>query len=377
MRQHAMAMAERFERYLGDQYRVTNQEALARYLPDLDNARAALDWCAGPEGDRQLQIRLTGAIGLMWIDAGLRPEGRRRVQAAIDQIDESTPPHLEARLIGRWAWLANPAVGPRELAANARAVQLWRSLGDKKELFAALCNQIRFQTYDGEIAQAIDQLREAETLFDPSWPPRLRMTLLFTRSWVDQVQGRYDESRRWNMEILELADARHDEYMAVVASISIEQNAAASGRLEESVARNRDLQQRLRKNQATAASIEYFVAGNLAISLTRLGLVDEALTAARAALVLLEKADRVFDLLDQSVLLAAKRGRPEDGARIFGCSERIHALEHLGRDRVDEQVYAECVTALHSALAPDQLARLMREGESMSVDEAVRLAQRA
>ena len=377
MRQHAVAMAERFERHLDDLYRLTKQEALVRYLPDLDNARAALDWCGRPDGDRRLQIRLTGAIGLLWNDAGLRPEGQRRVLAAIEQIDESTPPHLEARLLVRWAWLAHPAVGPRELAANARAVQLWRSLGDRKELFAALCNQIRFQTYCGEIAQATDNLEEAESLFDPSWPPGARLALLMTRSWVLQVQGRYDESLRWNVEILERANARGDEYMAVAALINIEQNAAVSGRLEESVMRNRELQQRLRKSQATVASCEHFVAANLAISLTRLGLLDEALAAARAALVSLEKADRVFDLLEQSVLLAARRGRVEDAARIFGCSERTFAREHLRRDKVEQQQHAECVAALHAALAPDELARLMREGESMSVDEAVRLAQRA
>jgi hypothetical protein len=99
-------------------------------------------------------------------------------------------------------------------------------------------------------------------------------------------------------ETLQLANSLDDKRMAVAALIYLEQSAAALGRLEESVARGRDLARRIRDDRFLRSGIENIVLSNLSMSLILLGQTDEALELARRAYPLVEQAGRVLDLLD-------------------------------------------------------------------------------
>jgi len=263
LRSHAEAALAVFEGSLKDEYVLSTQARLERYLPDLDNARAALDWSAGADGDAQLQIALTGAIAWIWVSAGLRPEGLRRTKLAMARIEPATAPHLEARLLGSWSGMAHPEAGPQELAANARAVELYRALGDRRALYAALCQQGRTLSRCHQPEQAELALQEAVQTSETSWPPALRAPLLIARSWLLYRQARFEEGTRAVEEMLELATALDDKRMALAALIYLEQIAAAQGRLEESVARGRDLAKRVRRDRFLRSGIENIVLGNL------------------------------------------------------------------------------------------------------------------
>src|SRR5882762_4335775 len=309
LRRHAEAVLAVFEGSLKDEYLLSTQARLERYLRDLDNARAALDWSAGAGGDAQLQIALTGAIAWIWVSAGQRPEGLRRTRWAMARIEPATAPHLEARLLGSWSGMAHPEAGPQELAANARAVELYRALGDRRALYAALCQQGRTLSRCHQPEQAELALQEAVQTSETSWPPALRAPLLIARSWLLYRQARFEEGTRAVEEMLELATALDDKRMALAALIYLEQIAAAQGRLEESVARGRDLAKRVRRDRFLRSGIENIVLGNLSMSLTLSGEIDEALELARLAYPLVEQAGRVLDMLDSHALLAFKRGR--------------------------------------------------------------------
>jgi len=73
---------------------------------------------------------------------------------------------------------------------------------------------------------------------------------------------------RVDEEALQLANALDDKGMAVAALIYLEQSAAALGRLEESVARGRDLARRIRDDCFLRSGIENIVLSNLSMSLT-------------------------------------------------------------------------------------------------------------
>ncbi len=113
LRSHAEAILAVFEQSRRDEFVLPMQARLYRYLPDLDNARATLDWSAGAAGDAQLHIALAGAIAWIWVDAGLRPEGVRRTQSAVARIEPGTPPGLEARLLSSLTRVAFPKAGPQ------------------------------------------------------------------------------------------------------------------------------------------------------------------------------------------------------------------------------------------------------------------------
>ncbi len=374
MRSHAEAVLAVFDRSCADEFELPKKTRLERYLPDLDNARAALDWAAAT--DKPLQIALAGATAWIWDDAGARPEGVRRTRAALAAVGPDTAPYREARLLVMWPVLAHPAVGPEEIAALIRAADLYRRLGERPLLYAALCRQARHQPYVGELDAAERALQEADRLFDPAWPPRLRVAWLSALSYLRETQGRVEESVAIGEELLRLSKELNDWQMRVGSLINLEQSVATLGRLEESVARGHELLELLQHERSLRGGNEHHVLVNLNMSLIRLGRVDEALALSRRILPIKEKAGRVHDLVDQCGLLAFKRGHIADAARMLGCAERGFATEHLRRDPVEQIVLRALVDGLREALPAAELAALKEEGASMSYEDAVRLALR-
>ena len=375
-RSHAEAVLAVFEGSLEEEYVLPTQARLERYLPELDNARAALDWSAGASGDAQLQIALTGAIAWIWVSAGLRPEGMRRTRAAMARIAPSTAPHWVARLLGSWSRLAHPEIGPEELAADARAVELYRTLGDRRALFTALCFQGRAQANRRRAQEAEVALHEAEQIFDSTWPPALRIPLLIARSQLFSGQGRFEDGSGVEQELLQLAIALDDKRLTLYALILLEQSAASLGRWEESVARGRDLVERIQRDRSLRSGLENFVFSNLSYSLTALGEIDEALEMARRAYPAVEKAGRVMELLDPFALLAFKRGRIGDAARMLGRADMRYPTSNVPRYPVEQKLHDMLVLELQGAMPPDELSRLMKEGEVLSDEVAVCLALR-
>jgi tetratricopeptide (TPR) repeat protein len=376
MRRHAEALLAVFEESLEAEYVLSTQARLERYLPDLDNARAALDWSAGTSGDPQLHIALAGAIGWIWFDAELRPEGLRRTQAAIATIGPSTPPHLEARLLASWPLLAHPIVGARELAALARAIEIYRQLGDRRPLFAALSRQVKYLLYRDRREEAELSLQEAERLFDADWPPAIRSELLFALGTLRDTQGRFEEGIAAHEEILRRATTLNNNGLALKALINLEQGEAALGRLESSVARGRAMIRLMREDRSLRSGNEHFVLKNLHMSLVRLGAIDEALEVMRALHPVLERVGRTYELMEPCALLALKRGRPDDGARLLGYADLDFSTNDIGRDPVEQLLRESLVQGLRDALPAAELSRLLEEGEGLSDEDALRLALR-
>jgi predicted ATPase/DNA-binding winged helix-turn-helix (wHTH) protein len=374
LRAHAAAVLAIFENSHVEGYSLTMAARVDRYLPDLDNARAALDWSAGPVGDDALHVALAGAVAWLWVEVNLRPEGLQRTRAALTLIDPTTPPRLEAVLVGSCSRLAFPIVGPEELAANARAVELYRTLADPQALFAALCYQSRRLVDCGLIDQAEVGLLEADGLFEPGWPPACRRTLLLARASVSAARGHYERSAAALDELRRLATNLGDRSMEMTALVTLEQNAALMGRIEESVARGRELLDLIEKDRSSRGCQEHVVLSNLFMALTKLGSLDDALEIARRAMPLVQKVDRLCDLMDPCALYALKRGRPDDAARILGRADSAFAASNMRRYFVEQQLHAEVMHLLDGALLPDRLAGLLSEGAALDDADVIERA---
>lgn len=373
LHRHAQAVLAVFEASLEDEYFLSTHARLERYLPDLDNARAALDWSTGVNGNAQMLIALTGAIAWIWVSAAQRPEGLRRTRQAMACIGADTPRQLEARLMGAWSGMAHPESGPEELAADARAVDLFRALGDTRALFVALCRQGRTLARAHQLDQADAALNEAAAMADPRWPPALRATMLQARAWWLWRSGRIEEGVTYGQEWLEVANAMGEKRIALSALVHLEQSAALLGRWEESVALGRELLQRMRQDRFLRSGIENLVLGNLSMALTALGELDEALAMARAAYPLVFQAGRVMELLDPFALLTFKRGRVHDAARMLGRSDLRYAQGSFRRELVEQNIRDELMRLLRTALTEQEISRLLKEGEALSDEEGVQL----
>ena len=373
LRGHAEATLAIFEASDADAATLPTHRRLARYLPDLDNARVALDWAAGEGGDAELHVALAGAMAWIWARAGLRLEGMRRTERALAAVGAATPPHLEARLQSAWLSVALPLTGAREAAAEARALALYRQLGDQRRLYTLLCERCMAQCLCHDLDEAERALAEAEALWQADWPPAMRAAGLNARGWLCSAKGRHEDSLTAYAELIRLARALGDKLLEVTALINQEQAVAMLGRWQESAALGSELVRRLQEEHFPGGGGIETAMLNLCIALTQSGALDEALDVARRVRPLLGKTGALSEALDPFALLAFERGDPACAARIVGRADARYSGGALKRHSVEQALRDALMQVLRRTLPAETLQRLLREGEALTDEEAVAL----
>jgi predicted ATPase/DNA-binding winged helix-turn-helix (wHTH) protein len=370
-RRHAQALLQLFERSCANRFEATAQVRLARYLPDLDNVRAALEWCAGPAGDPDMLVALTGAAAWLWPLIGQRPEGIRYARAAMGALRPGTPAALEARLQSEWCTTVYPLSGPREMRAADRAVVLYRAVGDRLGLYVALANFSRALALNGHFAQAEAALHEASQLPQPHWPPASAWPALVARGALRSMQGRHEETLQLYQACLDLGKAVGDMQLIMDALISLEQAASALGRVDEAVQRGRELVAWL-KLQGLRSGEDVAVA-SLASALMEQGSLNEALATAREAVPLLRRSEGLLGQLDAFALLGFKRGKLTQAARVLGYADSQYAGLGSPREPHEKRVRDMLLAELRRQLDPQDIQDLMAQGAKLDAEEATRL----
>jgi predicted ATPase/DNA-binding winged helix-turn-helix (wHTH) protein len=366
LRRHAQATRAQFARVIDDFWIVPSQERKRRYLPDIDNLRAALDW-AREAHDGELLVALTGAAAWLLAARSLRLEALRRCEEALALVDANTPPALEARLQLARAAMAWPRYEAGERAALARAVSLHRALGNRMALFLSLAQLAINEVRIGEIAAAERAIQEMVTLHDEAWPPGLRSELHKARFWLLAYSNRVESARVPLDEMLRLAEAAGDDGIRMIALQYQEQVAMTLGQPEEAVARGRALLEVVRSERFSP--MWALTAGNLGTALTELGRLDEALPLLRESSALERQRGLLWQGLDVLALLALRQQRTEDAARVLGRSDAASKLRFGSEERIRRLVESE----LRQVLSDDELQRLMAEGANLSDEEATRI----
>jgi len=373
LRRHAQAMVAVFERSDAQQWTVPNSTRMQRYLPDLDNLRAALDWASSGVGDAELQIALTGPAAWIFRNVGQRVEGLRRCEVAIAHICPATAPKFEARLIRAWLQLIYPRIGAREMTAAARAVELHRAQGDRPQLMAALAEYGVYLAVSGAHSQAKQAFDEADEMYDPAWPAALRMWAMRGRLWLLLRQDRVEEAHALARNGLALARATGDSYLICRVLVAISQGAFMVRRLAEAVGYGREAVALVR-NDRLGGRMARFALGHLSLVLTELGQLDEALALAREILPSLARSYHVLNFLDAFALLALRRGRIADAARVLGRADFQYDLLREARRPGEERARKVLLDGLRKDLPAADLDLLLKEGADLSDDEAARLA---
>jgi len=370
---HAQAMLAAFQQSRDEYWTSTTGARVDRYAADVDNLRAALDWAAA-SGEAELAIALAGASSWIWPHIGLHTEGLRRCDQAIRLVGASTPPELEARLhlgyleVGRNKSLAAQVAR----ASGARAIALYRSLGDERSLFVALSECARSLAGAGDTAGAAALVNEAGELFDPAWPAALKHPLLTARAFIFAESHQLAEARVAWEERLQLERSIGETRFATITLTNLVDAVFAEGDVSEAITRGRELVALIRRERFT--TWESFALANLSAALTAAGELEEALTRAREALPLLQQQGAAWSFLDHFALLTFKRGRPEDAARIVGCAEEVNQRSGYVRQFNEQRARNQVLDALRGRLEPGEIERLMEEGRRLTADEAARLA---
>jgi predicted ATPase/transcriptional regulator with XRE-family HTH domain len=345
---------------------------------DVYNWRAVLQWALADRRDVLLGQRLAAML-----PAGSMPlEARQWVTAALDQVDDATPPSLTGRL---WFAQAMCAFALREfgstVTASERAIAAYREAGDLTEV--ALANNIAGHALAtlGRVAEAKGLIEEAMAIARSLGNDRLTAWTLRCLAHAYARDGDVASARNYLAEALpayrssftrdDLAFAINDlgtyEFCAGKAEIAL-----VHAREMLSIARARD-SKRVIVTALDAASTY----------LTKLGRYVEAEDLAREALQLASR-DRlevfvayalqsiaVIDVLKADSLSGSEFVVYERSTRLLGCVDALLIAMGSSRLMIHEQLHDRAVRALQEALGHERLAELTEAGAQISRDMAV------
>jgi len=369
-RRHAQYFRALFEGALDEWPRMPDADWLAKYVPELANIRAALDWALGRDGDFSIGIALAGGSGALWVALGLFDEGAQRLEAATRRQPQVSDAD-QARL---WLWLGRllDEEPSRGLPALERAVELYRRIGDPVGLGFSLARLGRVLAFMGRFERSEVTLTEARPLLEHAAPPRLFSFYLFNLAFLKSQSGDPVAARNYYEQ--SLAISRRTGYdLGVLATLGNLANVTwVQGDLDSTESSFREQVALLRASPVRTNRLLGWALTSLAGVLMERGELEEARVAAREGLPLLKESGSAWQFIDTLALLAALAGRLSDAARLAGYADSAFAAKKAARHPSAHRPPLEAL--LRKNLGTEDLERLLAEGAKMSEDEACTLA---
>ena len=345
-----------------------------RLTPELDNLRGALRWAAGADGDDRIALALFGAAVMgqgQHFFFTLGAETWRWQQVLRPRVDASMPDAIAARF---WSACAQwgGVLSPKEAADDARrAIALYTALDDRFgtfrswQAFAYLLSQL------GRSDEALEALRQAIEVRDPTWPEWILGLFENTAGLVCSQAGDVARARRHYTAWLEVCGriGAVDELNAMALLVDLD---VADGLMQKA-----GEQAAVMIARPEAMTLRWSDGRGLRVYATALmvaGRLDEAERVYRKSLGDLRSyhGNGAAVLLDAATWLARK-DRLEDAARVCAYAEGVHARECRSPRLVARQLRDRLHAELAQRFPADRLARLYEEGRSLSDDAACEL----
>jgi predicted ATPase/class 3 adenylate cyclase len=339
---------------------------LERLDRELDNIRAALDWCL-TAGRAEDALRAAAALDRFWRAHGHVTEARTWLAHALELAEEVAP---EVRAHALWA-AANQATAQSDWGPAApmllEARELYRTTGRGREEVFALSNLSFVLQMQGDVAGAERFAQEAVEVAGLLDDGRASSGALMALGDVLSVQGehalaleRYEEAvalRRRLGDSLLVSDA---VYNLGLAAFRAGDQARARRAFEEALPAVRDL------GEAPHTAAAQFMLAELDVLE---GDTASAADRARESLALYTDLDDPRSRARCLVVLAcvaSSDGSPEDAARALGAADALRGEDPL--DDFERPLVERCLPALEATLGEDRLAELRDEGSRLGPD---------
>ncbi len=358
------------------------QRWLAEFAPEMENLRAAIDWAFGqvrlPEDsgdevfDPALGIALVAAAGCVAEEMSLLADMKRWTAAAMPHLSDNTP-NARAGWILYWATRHHAVFGVRELSdLRRRAIELFRQSDDVVGLSCALRTAGIALARPGEPnTEALELLNEAVAVLRPFGPTKDLANALAHLGAVHYFRGDEFLCRTLSEAALSIRRNLGDQTGELVSYINLGEFAFARG--ETQIAIDYATQALTTARTCQVREVLAAVLANLANYLLSLDNVEAGRPAAEEALSLyraLGTEDYATGCVEHLALALALEGRPEQAARLHGFADAYLRRTEQVRDRSDELKCAKLRGILENALPAEQIAGLMQEGATWSLDQA-------
>jgi len=345
---------------------------LARYEPDLDNLRFALEWCFGPQGDPSLGVELTSHSVRIWDELSLLSERGRWFETAFAHMDETTRPAMRARLwLGR---TSSSAHGDRtNLEPALAAADLFRGIGDRRGLGEALAKAGAALATPEQTAEAFPYLEEAMAVLQPLGPTKHLASCLRSLAVAHYFMRNFPVARPLIAESEAVARRLGDGRGMATAQIAAAEHAFAAGDVADAIRQVKSLltgdhYNRRQRTLALGNLTAYLLAANRVADARATAL--EALQEARA----LDWRAAVVRVIEHLALIAALSGAREQAARLLGYTVAFYESGTATREFTEMSSYDRLSAELGTALPKIKTEELMAEGARCSEDRAVEIA---
>jgi predicted ATPase/DNA-binding winged helix-turn-helix (wHTH) protein len=363
---HARYVAAALEKGERDREGAADSAWRGRFGWLADDLRAALSWSFGPGGDASLGLVIFGRAHAFWSVLNLRAEGRRWAAVVVPLLTEEVPDEVAANVwmtAGSLAWGGQP---PRPADALRRAAELYGRIDDPVRRGAALAALGQILALSGDAA-AFGTLTEARELLGPSGSNRRLGDCALGFGIFHSVKGDLSAARREHELAARLYRAADSPYKAAAAIQNLADLAWTEGALDLAIETMQEAHELAR--QAGNLNFMGLTSGNLAGMLTARGDIEAAHQAVREAVPLCREAGVIDWLFPHLALRAAKAGRIENAARLWGYADQL-AENGAFRQQNERQAIDALAALLSGALPTDRLEELKAAGRRLSEDEA-------
>lgn len=340
--------------------------------PELDNARAAIDW-ATAAGHFLLAIRIASGFTAVWRMRRGDAQPRRWLEAFLPHIDERAEPAVAAQA---WRMLASLCLGTERIKAARRAIGLAESCGDFQEHLAGL-----YQLTSGLIDTG--RLDEAETVSTTYLRICRERQMLETRRYAGAMEtrailaarrGDFEEARRLYTEGLALT-------LRVGSALAVTSFSHNLAELEFILGNNqRALELAIAAVEGARRSrltrLETIASTNAAACYLALGDLESARQVAHDTLEIARDAYPMGAIIaiQHLATVAALRGESECGARLRGYVDAWYRVKGCERDLAEARGYDTLMTSLRERLSAARIETLAADGAALTDERATREA---
>jgi diguanylate cyclase (GGDEF)-like protein len=344
----------------------TQEDWIARYEPDLDNLRAAIDWSA--KFDAPLGARIVADLTEYWDYCGLALEGLRRSEAALASLS-GYPDAQIAPVQQAVAHLFSTVRSYRRgLEAGERALATAERIGDPY-LLAKVRRTLGAMRYVlGEGDRGASELRLALEYFRTHENPLRRMGAIYAYALTLEP----DLGRPLFLEALALAELSGWQRIAVAIEMNLSERDFWAGNVDGARARTRRAVS-LSRNRRAPLDLAMALA-NLASYCCVAGAYDEAEAAAKevAAIASAHEFDYSFAIAAQSLaVVRVANGNANAAAQLLGYVDAAFAKFGFSLERTEAQVRGRLRELLEARLDEATLARECGAGAALSMHEAL------
>jgi predicted ATPase len=335
--EHYLALAEELAPQLRSAQYLTVRD---RIELELDNLRAALQWClrveqdpAGvDEDDVSAGLRLCQALSWFWYACGYAGEGRRWLEQAVDRAADQETAELVSVLHGLGVLLLQQGEPEQAKVILTRCLAFWRQQGDATKTAMELNSLSIAHRYLGETDLARPLLKEGIELARSASDRRRLANLLSTLGVLETDAGAY----RRAVELLTQA-------------------VAVDGELGD----------------AWGTAVDRV---NLAAALMRAGTVDGAyreLGDVADDVLSLNDVDLTINLIEMLACVLAELGDAARAARLFGTAETMRGQADLPRSAPDTALLDNCLAQVRVAMDEPTWQHHVDGGRSLSAEAAI------